>query len=74
MGFTLRELLGDKAPVIRLECPSGKTTYRTKDEAFTALEQMAHRNTVYENRSRRQREMAPYRCGFCEYFHLGHRR
>jgi hypothetical protein len=72
MGFTLREILG-KAIVERVndtlhttpECPTGKVTFWSKAEADQALKKI--------NVGQRTK-MTRFRCGYCERYHLGHRR
>ena len=46
-------------------CPTGKTPYRTKREAEAALKQI---------NQHQRRTMHSFRCGYCEQYHLGHRR
>ncbi len=72
MGFTLREIIG-KATVetvrdtlgVNHECPTGKTAFYTKHEADQALQRI--------NPGQRTK-MSRFRCGYCERYHLGHRR
>jgi hypothetical protein len=61
---TLRELLGTKALVVDHTCPSGKTPYDTKRAAAAHVRRMPGHRTL----------MHPYRCDFCDCWHLGHRR
>ncbi len=65
MAFTLRTLLGDNAPVVIDECPTGKRPFTTKDDADRALRRI---NPTQRTHMRR------YRCAYCQRYHLGHRR
>ena len=73
MGFTLREVLGGgvqrpEPPATRepeRECPTGKVGFRTRAEA-DRVRGLANRNE--------RTAMERFRCGFCEQWHLGHRR
>lgn len=64
MGFKLAELLIEP-PVIPLDrCVTGKTVYRTKADGQAAA--------IRINRHALD-PMRPFRCGWCERYHLGHR-
>jgi hypothetical protein len=58
------ELLGDRPP-----CPTGKRSFATKRAA-----QQAWPKIRADDAADRRTAMHPYRCGYCERFHLGHRR
>jgi aspartate carbamoyltransferase regulatory subunit len=47
------------------ECPTTKTPYATKREAQRALKQI---------NANQRHSMRSFRCGYCERYHLGHRR
>lgn len=75
MGFTLREILGrdtgpqtpTPAPKAAREvlCPTGKQVFDTKATARIALRR---------SNPRQRTTMYVFRCGYCERYHLGHRR
>jgi hypothetical protein len=71
MAFTMRELLGDRAPVIVDECPTGKHIYREKADARRAAVAI---NRVHVHQADRCRPMRAFRCAYCDRYHLGHRR
>lgn len=62
LGDFVSKALRDALPVDR--CPTGKVSFRTKAEARRALQSQHGHHT----------KMKPFRCGFCERYHLGHRR
>jgi hypothetical protein len=61
---TLKELLGSKAPAVLWNCPTGKSPYASKRAARDHLRRMRGLRTP----------MRPFRCSFCDCYHLGHRR
>lgn len=62
--ITMRDLLGAKALTVERTCPTGKAPYPTKAAARTHLRRMHGHRTV----------MRAFRCGFCNQYHVGHRR
>jgi len=67
MGFKLGEILRVRPALLerRDRCVTGKTVFYTKTAALAAL----HRIHTADRTA-----MRPFRCAFCERFHLGHRR
>jgi hypothetical protein len=67
MAFRLGDVLRSRPGVLerRDRCPSGKTVFWTKGAASTELRRI--------NATQRT-DMQAYRCGYCSYWHLGHRR
>lgn len=68
-AFDIRAIEPDAEPPEprAIECPTGKRAYATRGEA----KQQAERTNMGRDRISALR---PFRCGFCEYYHLGHRR
>ena len=64
MGWTIGDYLGDKALVVRHECPTAKTPFDTRALAHAALAKLPKGRT----------KMSVFRCGYCEKYHFGHRR
>lgn len=67
MGFTLKDLV-TKLPAImesRFVCPTNKQPFETKARARAALR---------KSNPRQRTTMYVFRCGYCERYHLGHRR
>ncbi len=66
-SFTLKQILGDKAPVVIEECPTGKSPFISKQAARDAARRYGrHKNT--------RTEMRPFRCAICDRYHIGHKR
>ena len=67
MSFTLRQILSAQpdAPRVTIECPTGKHAFASKRDAADRARQINH--TQHTN-------MAPFRCGYCDRYHLGHKR
>ena len=67
MGWTLRELLRTIPAVMedRFCCPTGKQPFPTKRAARVALRKI---------NPKQRTAMCAFRCGYCERYHLGHRR
>jgi hypothetical protein len=53
-------------PRRQVECPSGKTPFYSKQEARMARRKILDLGTVTD--------MRPYRCSYCQLWHLGHKR
>jgi hypothetical protein len=65
MGFKLAELLAER-PILPLDrCATGKTVYSTKAAARAAVTDINQKIGT---------PMKAFRCGFCDRYHLGHRR
>lgn len=67
MTFKLGQVLKSTPEILRRRdrCPTGKTAFSTKREAAAALKKINHTHRT---------QMKEFRCGFCEKWHLGHRR
>jgi hypothetical protein len=76
MSFTLGDIIGAVQPAKQKPkpaaramagtCPSGKTIYASKADAQAITRHMNHENLGDP--------MRPYRCAWCQHWHLGHRR
>lgn len=69
MSFKLGHFVGDelkKLALPELRCKTGKTCFNSKAEATSSLSAMRRRG--------RPASMTPFRCTWCEKWHLGHRR
>jgi len=67
MGFSLREIVGQLPDHLEpiFQCPTNKRPFDTKASAQAALRRVnPHLRTA----------MRTFRCGYCERYHLGHRR
>jgi len=64
MGFRMLDIVGQRPEVATYRCPSGKTVFPSKQAARQAVRGMHGHRT----------RMEPFRCGFCDKYHLGHRR
>lgn len=76
MGFKIEDLLKPSStrevsslrlPEVR--CPTGKHVFQTKDDARAALK----RHSTQWKKDRRH-DQGVFRCGFCGFIHIGHRR
>lgn len=65
MSFRLGELLGSEEIHVRLECATGKTPFDSRQDANRALKRLPRSGPT---------RMTVFRCGYCEKYHLGHRR
>ena len=67
VGFKLEDVLAHPLPAIPVDrCPTGKTVYATKALAREKMKTINHHI--------KGRPMQAYRCGYCEKYHLGHKR
>ena len=68
-GWTSRKRVKQRKtfePPVDGVCPTGKVGYRTKDAVKTVLKAVNYRTAG--------RPLQPYRCDWCHFFHIGHRR
>ena len=67
MGFCLRDVLAHVPGYLEphYQCPTNKQPFDTKAQARAALQRV--------NRQQGH-AMSVFRCGYCEKYHLGHRR
>ena len=70
MSFKLGDFVGNelnKLALPRLRCATGKTCFDSKAIALASTRGM-------DTKKGRRTSMKPFRCAFCEKWHVGHRR
>ena len=63
MSWKLGQLVD--LPQARFECPTGKTPFVSKKAARDMARSINHTQ---------RSDMVAFRCGYCEKYHIGHRR